>query len=103
MTGTEQLKQWIEASDNIVFFGGAVCQRKAEFRIFEVWTGYIIRNMIIRRRRFSVTPSIWKRQKNFINFTGIKCWLWMQNRMHTSETGRTGSKGQVKSGGDTEY
>lgn len=23
MTGTEQLKQWIEASDNIVFFGGA--------------------------------------------------------------------------------
>lgn len=34
MTGTEQLKQWIEASDNIVFFGGAGVSTESEIPDF---------------------------------------------------------------------
>lgn len=48
----EALQKLISGHQNIVFFGGAVFQQKVEFRISEVWMAYIIRNGIIRRRRF---------------------------------------------------
>ena len=47
----EALQNLISEHQNIVFFGGAGVST-AEFRILEVWMAYIIRNGIIRRRRF---------------------------------------------------
>ena len=52
MTGIKQLKEMIENSDNIVFFGGGGYLQRVESRISEVWTAYIIKNMIIRRRPY---------------------------------------------------
>lgn len=52
MEKSELLRQWIADSDNIVFSGEPVCQRRAEYQISEVWTVCIIRNMIIHRRQF---------------------------------------------------
>jgi len=46
------LKEWIDNSNNIVFFGGAGVSTKAAFLILEVWMVYIIKNMTIRRKRF---------------------------------------------------
>ena len=56
----EALQKLISGHQNIVFFGAMavimsgfmVFQQKVEFRISEVWMAYIIRNGIIRRRRF---------------------------------------------------
>ena len=52
MNGTEKLKELINGSNNIVFFGGAVSRQKAGFLIFEVRTDFITRSMIIRRKLF---------------------------------------------------
>lgn len=46
----EILKQWIQESNNIVFFGGAGVSTESGIRIFGVRTVCIIRNMRIRRR-----------------------------------------------------
>ena len=46
----EKLKEWIDGSDNIVFFGGAGVRRKAESLISEARTAFTIRSMPIRRR-----------------------------------------------------
>ena len=45
-----QLKEWIDGSDNIVFFGGAEYPRKAGFRISAVWTGSITSSISTRLR-----------------------------------------------------
>ena len=47
MEKLELLKQWIADSDNIVFFGGAGVSTESGIPDSEVWTGCIIRNMII--------------------------------------------------------
>ena len=52
MNQIEQLRQWVNESDNIVFFGGAGVSTKAVFRIFAVWTVSIISSMIIRRKPY---------------------------------------------------
>ena len=48
----KKLKEIIDGSDNIVFFGGAGVSTEVVFRILEVWTDYTIRNMIIHRKQF---------------------------------------------------
>ena len=60
----EKLQDIIDDSDNIVFFGEA-----AIFRIFEVRTACISRNISIHRNRSSVIPSLCAIQKDFMNFT----------------------------------
>ena len=52
MNGTEKLKELINGSNNIVFFGGAGVSTEAGFLIFEVRTDFITRSMIIRRKPF---------------------------------------------------
>lgn len=49
---TEQLNEMIRNSSNIVFSAAPAYPPKAVFRTFGAWTGYIIRNTIIRRKRF---------------------------------------------------
>ena len=46
----ERLKEWIEGSENIVFFGGAGVSTKAGFPISEARTDCITRNMPILRK-----------------------------------------------------
>ena len=48
----KKLKEIVDQSDNIVFFGGAGVSRKAESLIFAVRTVCTIRNTVIRPRRF---------------------------------------------------
>lgn len=48
----EKLREMVNNSDNIVFFGGAGFPRKAGFPISEVWTDFTTRNTIIRRKLF---------------------------------------------------
>ena len=49
MDNIQQLKQWIDGSDRIVFFGGAGVSTAS--RIFAAWTACITRSMTIRPRR----------------------------------------------------
>lgn len=51
MDNIQQLKQWIDGSDRIVFFGGAGVSTESGIRISAVWMACITRNMIIRPRR----------------------------------------------------
>ena len=52
MNEIEKLQQMIDESSSIVFFGGAGVSTESGIPVLEAWTGFIIRNMIIRRRRF---------------------------------------------------
>ena len=63
----EKLQEIIDDSENIVFFGGAGVS--TIFRIFEVRTACISRNISIHRNRSSVIPSLCAIQKDFMNFT----------------------------------
>lgn len=56
MDKIEVLQQMIDERMKIVFLAEQVFQQKAESRISEAWTGFIIKNMIIRRRRYSAIP-----------------------------------------------
>ena len=47
----ETLKDWINHSDNIVFFGGAGVSTESGIPDSGVWTVFITSSMIIRRRR----------------------------------------------------
>lgn len=69
----EQLLQWIDESDNIVFLAVPVSQQKVKFRILEVLMDYINRTTIIHRKRFCPIVFISVTRKNFTVFTGIKC------------------------------
>ena len=48
----QKLKEIIDGSDNIVFFGGAGVSTESGVPDLEVWTDYTIRNMIIHRKQF---------------------------------------------------
>ena len=50
MDGIETLKQWVMDSDNIDSLEVQVYLRRAAFRISGVWTDFITRNTIIRRK-----------------------------------------------------
>ena len=52
MTGIKQLKEMIEGSDNIVFFGGAGVSTESGIPDFRSVDGIFIKNMIIRRRPY---------------------------------------------------
>ena len=70
----EQFLQMVKDSDNIVFFGGAGVSTESGIPDFRsVWTDCITKSMTIRRRRYSVIAFIWRKQKNFTGFTGIRC------------------------------
>lgn len=69
----DQLRQWVNESDNIVFSVGRGCPQRAESRIFGVWTVSITSSMIIRRKPYSAIPFTEETRKNFIGFTVIKC------------------------------
>ena len=47
----ERLQEFVDKYDNIVFFGGAGVPQRAESRISEVRTDFIIRSMTILRKR----------------------------------------------------
>lgn len=51
MDNIQQLKQWIDGSDRIVFFGGAGVSTESGIPDFAVWTASITRSMTIRPRR----------------------------------------------------
>jgi len=67
------LQQIIDECNKIVFFGGAVYRRKAEYPISEVLTGFIIKNTTILPRRYFRTRFSTATLLIFLNFTGIKC------------------------------
>ena len=77
----QQLKDWINESDNIVFFGGAVFLRKAAYRISAVWTDCIIRNISTRRSGSSVTAFTYKIRKSSTASIKTVCCFRMQNLM----------------------
>ena len=52
-----KLKEWIDGSDNIVFFGGAGVSTESAFRISARWTVYTTSSTSTRRRPFSATRS----------------------------------------------
>ncbi len=52
MEQIEKLREIVNGSSNIVFFGGAGFPRRAASRISEAWTDYITRLMTIPRKRF---------------------------------------------------
>lgn len=52
MNGTEKLKELVDGSNNIVFFGGAGVSTESGIPDFEVRTDFIISSMIIRRKPF---------------------------------------------------
>ena len=47
----KKLKELIDGTDNIVFFGGQVFRPRAVSRIFAVWMACIISSGMTRRRR----------------------------------------------------
>ena len=47
-----KLKEWVDASDNIVFFGGAGVSPKVESRISARWMVCTTNNTSIRRKPF---------------------------------------------------
>ena len=52
MNGTEKLKELINGSNNIVYFGGAGVSTESGIPDFEVRMDFITRSMIIRRKPF---------------------------------------------------
>ena len=52
-----KLKEWIDASDNIVFFGGAGVSTESGIPDFARWTVYTTSSTSTRRRPFSATRS----------------------------------------------
>ena len=52
-----KLKEWIDGSDNIVFFGGAGVRNQA-CQTLEVWTDFITRSGIIHQRLYLATHSL---------------------------------------------
>lgn len=52
----KKLKEIIDGTDNLVFFGGAGFLQRAVFQIFEAQMDYTARNMIFRRKPSLATP-----------------------------------------------
>ena len=52
-----KLKEWIDGSDNIVFFGGAGVSTESGIRISARWMVYTTSSTSTRRRPFSATRS----------------------------------------------
>lgn len=48
----KKLKELIDGTDNIVFFGGQASQLRAVFRIFAAWTGCTTSSGTTRLKRF---------------------------------------------------
>lgn len=55
MDALEILRQWVQESHRIVFFGGAGVVRSPGFPTFAVWMACTIKNLSTRRRPSSVT------------------------------------------------
>lgn len=75
------LQEIIDDSSNIVFSEEREYLQKAVFLIFARWTVFIIRNMIIRLRKYYHTLSLKSTRIIFINFTVIKCFAWTHSQM----------------------
>lgn len=72
MNEIEQLKQWIDESDNIVFFGGAGVSTESHIPDFRSVDG-------LYNQKYNFPPEtilshhfLYRIRRNFIVFTGIK-------------------------------
>ena len=72
-----QLKEWVDGSENIVFFGGAGVSCESGIPDFRSEDG-------LYRQQFAYPPETMlshtfyvKKKKNFSSFTGLRCWRWM--------------------------
>ena len=71
----ELFKKWVSESSHIVFFGGAGVSTESGIPDFRSVDG-------LYHQKYDYPPE--EILKNFINFTGTKCLLKMQNRiLHT--------------------
>ena len=77
----QQLKDWINESDNIVFFGGAGVSTESGIPDFRSVDGCITRNINIRRNGSSATAFTYRIRKNFTASIKTACCFLMQNRM----------------------
>ena len=78
----QQLKDWINESDNIVFFGGAGVSTESGI---PVWTDCIIRNISTRRSGSSVTAFTYKIRKSSTAFIKTVCCFRMQSQMQPTK------------------
>ena len=62
------LKEWIQESNNIVFFGGAGVSTESNIPDFRVITDYIKRNIHIQLKLCCRIVFILVIRKNFLNF-----------------------------------
>ena len=76
-----KLKEWIDGTKNIVFFGGAGVSTESGIQIFVPWTAYTIKNMTGLRKPFCPTLFSCARPQSFTVFTAIKCCACPQSPM----------------------
>lgn len=69
----EQLRQWVNESENIVFFGGAGVSTESGIPDSEAWMAFITSSTTILRKRYSATLFTGETPRNFIVFIGIRC------------------------------
>ena len=71
--GIRKLNDWVQESDNVVFFGGAGVSTESGIPDSAVWTVCITRNGSIRPSRFSATAFLRRTLRSTTVSTG-KSW-----------------------------